>query len=233
MRIHTELPEWMTHLYIEGNEGEPQGEPAGGTGTPPEGDPAGGKGAEGDEPDDADLDDKDLSGLKNGIKSERLITRAKTRELKEAQTKLKEAEARLKEIDDKDKSEVDKAKEAQAKADAKVAKLAEGYRNTALQRAVEKAARDAKFIDPDDAYKALDLEEIEVTQDDDDPAKVIVDTKAVAKAVEALAKKKPYLTGEPAGDGQPSGSKFGGGNNKDGKGMSEEELRVKYPALRN
>lgn len=236
MRIHTELPEWMTHGYLEGNEGEggtgTEGagtEGAGGTGTGTEGQKPEGKTDE-EDPDHSDLDDKDLSGLKNGIKSEREITRATKKELREAQTKLKEAEARLKEIDDKDKSEAEKAKEAQTKADAKVAKLAEGYKNSALKSAVEKAARELKFLDPEDAYTGIDLKSIEVEQDDDDPADVKVSDKQVKSLVKALSEKKPYLIGDET-TGDPSGSKFGGGK-KSKDEISVEELKKKYPSLR-
>lgn len=224
MRIHTDLPEWMTHGYLEGNEDPP----AGSVITPP---PA----ADTDPPEVEDEDEvipEDLTGIKSALSKTRDEKKAINKQYREAEAARKAAEARLKEIDDKDKSEVDKAKEAQTAADAKLAKLAEGYKTNAIKSAVEKAARDAKFLDPEDAYKGVDVSDLEAEQDADDPSKVTIDPKAVKKLVEDLAKKKPYLTGESNGSGEPSGSRFNGGNNKDPKKMTQEQLINKYPGLR-
>lgn len=232
--IHTGLPEWMTHGYLEGNEdpaagGAPTGDGASGTGD--QGDKSGdaGAGGDGDGGDDP-KDPEDTTGLKSALQKERDARKALEKAEKSATKELKEAQARLKEIDDKDKTASEKAEADRAAAQLKLDKLAVGYRSAAVNSAIEKLAREFKFKDPEDAITGINLSAIEVEQDEDDPAKVTIDLKAAKAAVKALAEKKPYLVGEEdAGDA--SGSKFGGGK-KSSEAITKEKLLEKYPSLR-
>lgn len=230
MRIHTDLPEWMTHGYLEGSEDPPS--TGGGAvipGTPPAGDPP----PETEDEDDDKIPDN-LDGIKSALSKTRDEKKTLNRQYREAETARKAAETALQAIADKDKSEVDRAKDDAAKAATKLVKLADGFKTNAFKSAVERAARDAKFVDVDDAVSNLKIADFEVEQDDDDPSVVKIDAKAVKKAVDDLAKKKPYLLGKgDDGSGDPSGSRFNGGNGNDPKKLSEEQLRDKYTALRN
>lgn len=230
MRSKYDLPKWMTHPYIIGFETDPAGGTgdAGAAGDQSQG--GSGSGGTGDKGDDQgkqtdeNLGTKeDVTGLKAALAAERETNKANAK-------KLAAAERREQDLADKDKTEVEKAKADLERSTARTAKLAEGFKRSALNSEIEKAARAAKFIDPDDAYRSIDLSAITVEQDDDDPADVKVDSKAVKALVEALAKKKPYLVGGEAG-GDPSGSKFGGGKS-DKKVADTAALMEKYSALR-
>lgn len=229
------LPEWlMTHKFIIGYE-EPGGTS---TGTPAGGDPSGGQGSgdgagdsdksgdkgEGEGGDSGDgKEPEDLTGLKNALAAERRLNKQREKELRAAST-------RLKEIDDKDKSEVERLQAASESSTKKLERLAAGFKESSLNAAITNAARDLKFKDPSDALTGIDKSAIEVEQDDDDPSKVIIDLKAVKAAVKALADKKKYLVGDD-GDGEASGSSFGG-SRKDKKQADEETLKGRYPSLR-
>jgi DNA-binding transcriptional MerR regulator len=240
MRTQEPIIWWDSHLSICGNDGEGDeggegGGSSGGTGTGgtpssgEQGEGGTGEGAEGGEEGDEDEDIPDtLEEIKAALKKER----AGSREAKA----LRRENARLQKLADeaaeKDKSEKEKAEGRATKAEGKLSKLAVGYKNNAVDRAIEQAARDARFHDPGDAIAQINRSSITVEQDDDDPTDVTVDKKSVVTAVKALAAAKKHLVkpDDGSGDGEPSGGKFGGGQ-KPGDKKSEEALRVLYPSL--
>lgn len=181
-------------------------------------------GEEGEE--DKGKKDEDNEGLLKALRAERKSRRNLEKEVKALRQGKQE-------LDAKDQTEVDKAKKAATQATEKTNKLAIRLREQAINNAILKVAAGLQFRDMDDALKLLDREDIDVEQDDDDPADISVDEKTVKTALEALAKKKPHLI-QVEGDSQPSGSKFGG-SKKEVK--TDEEAETKrltdlYPALR-
>lgn len=231
---------WLQEaLRFRGAEGE--GNPGSG-GTPPgEGkqDPPGDGDDDGtgDDDDDDELDEKkfsakDVEGLKTALKAERTARRAAEkaqRDAKAATAKADEAKTG-EESDAKIKAAEDKA----TKAEARAAKLAEGYRTARVESVISAEAAAQHALDPQDvvdALKAGGFANIDVDQDPDDPTQIEVDEDDVKAAVKKLLKKKAHWV-KQTGDGQPSGSKFtprGGGSNKE---ADDEALRLKYPALR-
>lgn len=227
---------WMTRIAsISGFEGEGEGGAGaaggGGAGDGGAGDGTGegagdgqGVGA-GDE--GASGGDDGAAALKKALDNQRAITKKQDKELaafRKAQQTASDAE----------KTEVERLAAEKLRGETKVAKLAEGFKNTAVERAVLEAAGKAKFKDPSDALRPEVLAAIGVEQDEDDPTKVDIDTESVTAAIKALAKSKPHYLG--TADGKqlpPSGSKFGGGNNG-GKAPDAQRaaLLAKYPALR-
>lgn len=178
---------------------------------------------ESEESEDEDDDSKrDTAGLKSALQKER-------RAAKQAAKDLKAANKRLEELDQKDKSEIEKAKTAQAKADEKVTKLATRLRTQAVDVAIKDAARALKFKDEDDAVSLVSRKDISVEQDEDDPSDIEIDLKSVKAAVKALADRKKHLI-DAEGEGEKSGSKFGG-KGGDKQKQTEESLKELYPAL--
>lgn len=171
-----------------------------------------------------DADDPKVIGLKNALAEER----------KRADAAEKKAKAAQKVLDDaalKDKSEIEQAQIREQKATERSEKLAAGFVRTTLDAAIERAARDQKFIDPTDAIEGVDRKSIEYSQDDDEPDKVQVDMKSVEKAVKALATKKSHFIRTGTDDGDATGGQFGRGGQK--KKTSDDTLKDKYSALRN
>lgn len=200
-----------------GSAGEGAGEGQGSQGTGTEGAGAG----------------EDVSGLKSALEKERNDRKAMEKELK-ALRKAEETRTNA------EKSEIDRAKDAEAKTSTKLEKLAAGFRKTAVNSAILKAATAAKFLDPSDALRPEVIEAIGVEQDEDDPSQVTIDEASVTKAVKALAtSKKHYVT--PAGGSQnnggqqqqkpKSGSQFGGGASQSNLTADEQALIKRYPAL--
>lgn len=197
--------------------GEGAGEGEGSQGTGTEGEGAG----------------EDVSGLKSALEKERNDRKALDKELKALRKEKETREAA-------EKSEIERATDTATKESARVAKLAAGFRKSAVNAAVLKAASAAKFLDPSDALRPEVLDAIGVEQDEDDPSQVTIDEASVTKAVRALAaSKKHYVT--PAGGGQQqngqqqrqqkSGSTFGGAGNQSNLTADEQTLAKRYPAL--
>lgn len=142
--------------------------------------------------------DAHTKGLKSALDSEREKAKSATAqakrlaELEEAEKKRKEAEL----------SETDKVKAEKARLEDELKKAGEALKSISLRHAVEIAAARANFQDPEDAYRLADLSEVEVSED----GKVT----GVDKALEALAKKRPYLiktTKAPETDAEAGGKK--------------------------
>jgi hypothetical protein len=232
---------WLTPgLVIAGAEDPP---PEGGETDPPNDDGKGGKEGEGsegenDDSDDSDDDDDqetftkaDVEGLKKALKEERAARKAAERAAK-AKEKAK--------TDDAAKDDAAKAADRLQAAEAKAAKLADGYRAARVESVITRIARAANVIDPDDMVallKAQGYKDIDIDQDEDDPSQVDVDEDDVKTAVKkALRTRQHWLKRDDdegdGGKGGPSGSKMvPKGQRKDS--LDDEELKKRYPALAN
>lgn len=221
-------PSWL-HLIFTGREGDAAGGDTGagagdgdGAGSDDGGDAGSGEGTDdGDKAGDSS-DKEDNSGLKSALQKERSARKSLERELRKLQS-AEEDRANA------DKSEVERAKAAEQKQTERVQALATRLRDTALENAITKAATAAKFRDPSDAMALISRSDITIDQDEDNPADIEIDEKSVARAVAALAAKKPHLV-LADGDELPSGGKFNG-SRKDSKQTDEEALKTKYPSI--
>lgn len=72
--------------------------------------------------------------------------------------------------------------------------------NTKILRSEIKAAAAGKLADPTDAYRFLNLDDFEVTDDGE------VDEDEIAEAINGLVEKKPYLAAQPQGERRFKGS---------------------------
>ena len=229
---HIDQPWWLTASgkIIGFDEGDGDGGAGdGGDGNEGDGDGGAGEGdGDGDGSGDGNQQPDDLAGLKAALAAERKEKKALAK-ANAALTKTQQAAA------DAEKTEIQRLTDAQTATVAKTEKLAAGYKAKALETAVLAAAALAKFKDPTDALRSEVLAAIGVEQDEDDPTQVEVDPATVTAAIKALVKSKPHYLAAPIkpGGGAPSGSRFGGAN---GGGQSDpkvEELKTRYPALRN
>lgn len=179
----------------------------------------------GDDDEHEDRNDPKVKGLRSALAKERARANKAEKELN-ARTKADE-EAALKE-----KTELEQAQIREQKANDRLTKLTEGYRKSAIDRAIEKAAKD--FIDPDDAISGVDRSSIEVEQDEDDPSDIKVDQRSVERAVKALAASKPHFLRKGTDDGEATGSGFGGSRSgKNSEKSKEQVYRDRYPSLRS
>lgn len=176
------------------------------------------------EDDDEKSKSKGTAGLKSALRKERMARKKAERELRKLKAKQSQSDDDEKSEEDKDKSKSTPDPAAEERA----TKLARKLRDQAIDNALLKFTE--KFQDPEDVLRLVDRKEIDVDQDEDDPSEIEVDLESVEDAVKALAQKKPHLLKGREGRVQ-SGSKFGG-KKKSKQGLSEEELRKKYPALR-
>jgi len=200
----------------DGGAGDGTGDNEGGSGDGSN-DGAGDGGGEGGE------DDK--ARLEKALEAER----KQRRQLEKENIRFKKAQ---KESEDQEAKDLREANEKIEKSRTTVERLATTLRTQAVHTAIERAARDANFFDVDDAIHGVDMEEIDVEQDDDDPTQVSVDKDSVKRAVTKLANAKKHLI-KPPGNGVKSGSNMGGSpGNNDGK-ASEEDLKKRYPSLAN
>lgn len=218
-----ELPELV--FGAEGDEGTPTGAATDSSSEGQEGaggasDDASSDAEDHDDEQHDDADDPKVKGLKSALAAER--RRANAAE-KAAKTAAKEkAERELAE-----KSEIERLQIKEQAANEKLQKLSDGYRNSAIDRAIEKAAAD--FVDPTDAIAGVDRKLIEVEQDDEDPSIVKVDQKSVTRLVKELSARKPHFLKKPGtDDGEPTGSGFGGTKKTRNSETEEQALRKKY-----
>lgn len=138
------------------------------------------------------------------------------------------AEKRAKELEDKDKDEATKTAERLAAVEAENKALKEERSALTLKNAFL-SSNSVSWHDPDVALQNADLSE--VTQEDG-----TVDKKALTKALENLAKAKPFLVKTDSEDAKvepsgPTGVPAGSGKKGDSKKLDEDTLRRKYPAL--
>lgn len=161
-------------------------------------------------------------GLKSALRKERQARKEAERELKRLKGKGgKPTTPPKKEDEEEDTTNKD--------ADETNAKLARKLQEKAVDTALLRFA--SQFEDPEDLLRLVNRQDIDVDQDDEDPSEIEVDPESVEEAVKALLKKSPHLAKKTARKGTKSGSQFGGAK-KGSKAMSEQELRKKYPALR-
>lgn len=220
-----ELPEWLRDgvIFVGAEENDNNS-----------GDQGGDDSEDEDEDEDDDTEENENEGSEGKDQSNEALLKALREERKERkrlereQKRRERAEARGK----KDgQNELQQTKEDLEKARDREQKLAAGFLKSAVDRAIEKAARDAGYTDPDDAVRLIDRDDLDVDQDEDDPSKVDIDPDSVKAAVKALANKKKHLLKKGTEDGEPTGSTFGGRRGKKKQPAKEEEYRSKYPSL--
>lgn len=225
-----ELAPWMREDFtVIGAEGEGDGD--GGDGSDGSGDGDGDGDSDDDDGEDEGEGDggesdsaKDTAALRKALQEERAARRRLEKEQKTEQRKRERA-------NQSDKEAAAQAKKDAEEAAARVTKLAEGFKRTALDRAIEKVAANLKFKDVDDALKLVDRSLIDVDQDEDEPDKVDIDADSVKRAVKKLADAKKHLIASGTDDDLPSGSQFGNNGTRK-KPTKDEELKNKYPSLR-
>lgn len=145
-----------------------------------------------------------------GDSGKRALTEERTAR-RNAEKAAKASKAELDKLRAEGQSEAEKAI-AKAKAEGSAETLAKA--NARVLKAEVRAAAAGKMNDPADAVHFLDLSDFEVGDDGE------VDAKAIAKAIDALLKDKPYLgKGDGAGGGsrRSTGSADGGARGGGGK----------------
>lgn len=177
-----------------------------------------------DENDDTEGDDKNPRVKELSDENAR-----KRNQIKQLKADNEATQKRLKEFEDKDKSDKDKFEESATESNKKVESLTGENAKLRVENAFL-AANTVTWHDPEMALAHIDLED--VVGDDG-----VVDRKALKKAVDDLAKAKPFLvksTDEGDGKNPPpaSGSKVGSPGQGSGKEKDREALMKKYPALR-
>ncbi len=108
------------------------------------------------------------------------------KEAAERRRKLDEIEAAGKAKQDAELSEAEKAIKRAEKAEQELQATQQRYRTNAIRSAVQIAARDAGFVDVDDAMKLADLSTVELDETSDTVTGAV-------DAIKALAKAKPHL----------------------------------------
>lgn len=210
----------------EGDEDGANGDNSGGDGDEDEdldeGDPNGDSNTNTDNAKSAKTDE-DFANLERALAAERRQNKAKDRELR----KLQAAQGQKQETENED---LETTKRSLQATQAKAEKLAAGLLKRDLESAITKAARDAKFIDVDDAINGIDRTDLVYDQDDEDPTDIDIDFDSVVKAVKALAAKKPHFLVKGTDDGEASGSPMGGSRRRTKK-SDEDALREHYPSL--
>lgn len=181
--------------------------------------------------DEVNEDKEEEDGRTKALKAERKLKR-------EAEAEAKRLRAENEALKQKDMGELDLAQsqlkvatETSTTLQEKLDRFATGVRNKALNDAIKAEATKQNFIDTSDAIAGVDISEIEIDQDEDDPSLVTIDLKAVTKAVKKLASSKPHFTKTGTSDGHPTGSTFGGSRNGNKPDVELDELRRRYPNL--
>jgi len=192
---------------------------------PPAGDPDK-KDGQGDPPPDNggdNTDDEEPWDKDRGMKT---INRLRQSE-KDLKAKVKDFDAikkRLDDLEDKDKTAVEKATSDLQKANDALTATQDALKAERLERAVDRAASKLGFIDPDDAVRLLDKDQIEY----DDGGKPT----NVEKLLKALAAAKPHLVNKKEDDSKGTGDKkappAGPNPNKDAKGGLNEEEQARF-----
>lgn len=233
-KLHTEqegLPYWLLAVdQIIGREGE---DDSGSDDSSDDSlDDAGDGTDDDDTPEDElhdDADDPKVKGLKSALATERKSNKINSREVRRLQRELKKAQEAQEERELREKSEVEQAQAREKRAQEKAERLAQGLLKREINAAIEKAAREANFIDVDDALGGVDLSKIKYEQDEDDPSDIEVDFKSVQAEVKGLAARKKHLIKSGTEDGEATGSSFAGGSKKK---SGDKDLKEIYPALR-
>lgn len=187
---------------------------------------ASGTGGDGDDP-DPDDPSGDTGDKVDRAELDKILAR-----MKAADKRADEAQAALKKIEDAKKDDLTKATDELTEAKAEIENLQSTVRTLSLQNAFLTANKH-KWHDAD---TALNLAENQGYLEDaiDDEGKV--DKVRLAKALDRLAKEKPFLVdsgkGKEDDPGEPSGEPAGtrSNNGKDSK-AEREKLRKRFPVL--
>lgn len=192
-----------------------------------------------DESDDDDSADDDAKDKKGGLKARiKALEEEKQRHYngkKKAEKELEELRAFKKAKDEEGMSDADKAKknaeELSAREQAQAAELGQLKRERAFL-----VANDITWHDREDALKAIDWDEVEVSDDGK------VDTKSLKAELKRLAKAKPWLvkksetsddddeSDDDKKDKKSSASSMNG-KKKGTKEPTRDELAKRFPAL--
>jgi hypothetical protein len=184
--------------------------------------------------DDEDEDDEE----EKLTRPERQAARYRT-QLRAEQAKNAELAERLKALEDKDKPADELSKRELDEAREKASRLEKQTREMTLELAFFKS-NTVDWVDPSDALRLVDLDEVDVDEDG------TVDAKALRLALRDLAKRKPHLVkkaktesdadeDEDQEDEEPRSRRSGSTMNsrRKGKGQvpSREQLAKKFPVL--
>lgn len=191
------------------------------------------KSGSGDQDKDESEDDKNSSkdDAEDGLKSALRKERRRAKQLERENKRLKrEKESK----DGEEEKDLEQTKEQLTTSNSRVGRLAEKLLTRELNTAIADAARDAKFIDVDDALGQINRDDLDYEQDEDDPSEIDIEMDSVVEAVKALGRKKPHLIQKP-NEGRPSGGRMGGsGGSKDKRDQKtkDDQLKEEYPSLR-
>lgn len=136
-----------------------------------------------------------IHGLKSALDKER-----------KAAKEAAKLERRLEDLKDGTSAEKAKVKELEGElgsATAKAKKLEKALEETQVRFAVQAAAMQMGFKDPEDAYQLADVSELEISEETGE-------VEGVEEALEALVEAKPYLVGTAIGTPQRSNRGSGG-----------------------
>lgn len=175
-----------------------------------------------------DDDDEDEAKL---TRPERQAARYRT-QLRAAEKRNADLEARLKAIEDKDKKPEELASRDLTEARERAEKASARVRQLNLENAFFRANA-VDWVDPADALRLLDLDDVEIDEDG------TVDARSLRTALRDLAKRKPHLvksktasdnTDEDDTDSR-SGSKMNGRRKGKGAEPTRAELAKRFPVL--
>lgn len=168
-------------------------------------------------------EETDLEKLQKALNAERRNSKKLERELRKERN-VKAA------VSQEENDTVEEAKQREAAALARSEKLAAGILKRDIDSAIREAAREAKFIDVEDAVNGVDRTKITFDQDDEDPTDIDIDLTTVSTVVKALAAKKQHFIRKGTNDGEATGSAHGGTRRR--KTQTPEEVYAeRYPSL--
>lgn len=167
------------------------------------------------------------TGDDNKDKTSDTVTRAELERalsrMKAADQRASKAEAEVKKFEDANKSDLEKAQAAKKAADDALAASQAKLKQSAIRNAFL-SNNAVTWHDPEDALRFANLDGVEV-----DDEGVVTDSAVIKKAIDDLAKKKPYLvktaTTEASGSGGNSGRK---GETT----VDKQKMESRFPALR-
>jgi hypothetical protein len=189
-----------------------------------EGEDGGGDGDGGGNPDaNPNPDDSLGENGKKALDAERRARASAEKARSQTERERDDALARLKEFEEKSKSDSEKERDkAVREAEERTRKEITGTANARLVKASVRVEAATKLADPEDAVRFLNLDEFSVDDDGE------VDGKAIASAIDALLKQKPYLAAKgktPKGD-VDQGVRQNGGDTSNAKGV--DRMRNAY-----
>jgi len=118
---------------------------------------------------------EEMSAVRNEAKNYRL-------KLRETERMVEDLNAELKGLKDRDKSELERIVEEKADLERRLTEMEREKAEAALRATIIAEATKAKIVDPDAAYRLLDMAEV-------DPS----DPRSLTRALANLVKERPYL----------------------------------------